>query len=385
MRIVHSDLRTLLAAYTEAGIILHAVYILDELTAQVHVDRKDMRQFSNISEKYTAKIEVLHRSGIHWTAKRLYQRPVLVFGIIMILCISAMIPGMVLTVEVTGNSQIADQEILETAAAAGVRFGARKSRIRSEKVKNQLMEMLPQLQWVGVTTDGCVATVSVKEQQAPAFKINHAQNRGIFAERDGVIHSIQVTKGNPLCTVGQVVRKGELLISAYTDCGLTLRATGSEGEIFARTMRKLKTVLPAVALNQTDKTDEVLRFSLLIGKKRINFCKDSGICDTSCDKMYKEYYMALPGGFELPFAIAVERLTYYNTGAVATADILLEELEQWSEDYLRRDMVAGQILSADISMEQNDLLSGIEGTYQCLEMIGRLQQEEITGNYGKTD
>ena len=95
--------------------------------------------------------------------------------------------------------------------------------------------------------------------------------------------------------------------------------------------------------------------------------------------------MALPGGFALPFAIAVEQLTYYNTGAVATADILLEELEQWSEDYLCRDMVAGQILSADISMEQNDLLSGIEGTYQCLEMIGRLQQEEITGNYGKTD
>ena len=385
MRIVHSDLRALLTAYTEAGIILHAVRILDELTAVVHVDRKDMRQFSDISEKYTAKIEVLRRSGIHWTAKHLLHRPVLLFGMIAILCISAIISRMVLTVEVTGNSQIADREILETAAAAGVRFGAWKSQIRSEKVKNQLMEMLPQLQWVGITTDGSVATVSVKERQEPAIKADQPQNYGIFAAKDGVIHSLQVTKGNALCSVGQAVTKGELLISAYTDCGLSLRATGAEGEIHALTMRKLKTVLPAIACNQGKITDEVFRYSLLIGKKRINFYKDSGICDTSCDKMYKEYYMELPGGFELPLGIAVERLTYHDTSSVVTADKMLEALEQWSEDYLRRDMIAGQILSADISLEENEEVSGIVGTYQCLEMIGRLQQEEITGNYGKTD
>lgn len=95
--------------------------------------------------------------------------------------------------------------------------------------------------------------------------------------------------------------------------------------------------------------------------------------------------MALPGGFELPLAIAVERLTYHDTSSVVTADKMLEALEQWSEDYLRRDMIAGQILSADISLQENEEVSGIVGTYQCLEMIGRLQQEEITGNYGKTD
>ena len=54
------------------------------------------------------------------------------------------------------------------------------------------------------------------------------------------------------------------------------------------------------------------KYAVIIGKKRINFYKGSGISDTSCDKMYLENYVTLPGGFILPIAIATEVWTQYS-------------------------------------------------------------------------
>ncbi len=375
----------MLDAYTSVGIILRAVHISDELTALVCVERKYLQSIYKISEKHSADIAVLRQTGLYWSIKAIVRRPILICGILIMLALSLIVPKTVILVEVEGNSQIPQKQILDAAAAAGIRFGARKSQIRSEKVKNTLLEMLPQLQWVGITTDGCVATVSVKERSVPEAFGTPRQICGIYAAKDGVIQSMQVTKGTALCKVGQAVRKGELLISGYTDCGLTLRATGAEGEIYAQTLQEIKTVLPAASLHQGEKTGEILRWSIIIGKKRINFYKDSGICDTSCDKMYKEYYMTLPGGIQLPLAIAAEQLTFYDSSSACAAADASEELTQWSEDYLLQGMVAGQILSANISAQHNPSLSSLTGTYYCLEMIGRLHQEEITGIYGKTD
>lgn len=95
--------------------------------------------------------------------------------------------------------------------------------------------------------------------------------------------------------------------------------------------------------------------------------------------------MTLPGGIKLPLALAAERLTFYDSTWAVAADDASEALAQWSEDYLLQGMVAGKILSANISVTQDPSLSSFVGTYYCLEMIGRLQQEEITGIYGKTD
>ena len=64
----------------------------------------------------------------------------------------------------------------------------------------------------------------------------------IVASRDGVITSITTTKGTPLCKAGQAVKAGQILISGYTDCGISIRADPAEGEVFAETYREMMTL-----------------------------------------------------------------------------------------------------------------------------------------------
>ena len=383
VRVVHSNLMLLLDAYAEAGIVLHSVEITDELSARISIDRKYAQLLRSITEKQQGEISVLQREGVFWKLINGFHRPALVIGISILLLLSVAVSRVVLFVVVEGNSQVPEKQILHAAEQAGIRFGVLRRSVRSEQIKNRMMDMLPQLQWVGITTDGCQAIVSVREKWDDPY-VDKMPLCGIFAARDGVIQSVYVTKGNALCVSGQVVKEGELLVSSYTDCGVNLRATGAEGEIYALTVREIKTVLPSQRQVQRKKTGEIQRYGLIVGKKRINFYKDSGICDTGCDKMYKEYYVTLPGGFRLPLALSIERLSYFETDTEIVMGSEAEEtLRQLSDNYLCQEMVAGQILSAQTYIQQEESFLMLTGIYRCLEMIGRLQQEEIAGNYGK--
>ena len=198
----------------------------------------------------------------------------------------------------------------------------------------------------------------------------------IVAVRDGVIESCTAEKGTALCKPGQSVIKGQKLISGYTDCGITIRAEAAEGEVYALTEYKLSVCTLSICRRQCEKTGSGTKYSLKIGKKRINFYKGSGISDTTCDRIYTEKYITLPGGFVLPIAIITEQYFYYDCEDCAStiADGLLSG---FAKDYLLEQMVGGSILSSVESIQTTEGSRTLEGIYRCREMIGRVVKEEI--------
>ena len=140
--------------------------------------------------------------------KGLLSRPVLLGGMGLLLAASLYLPSRVLFIRVEGNSVVDTREILAAAEACGIRFGASRREVRSEKVKNNLLEKVPDLQWAGVNTAGCVATISVRERQITAEEQAEEAVTHLVAARDGYIVSTTVTQGTPLVQVGQTVRAG---------------------------------------------------------------------------------------------------------------------------------------------------------------------------------
>jgi hypothetical protein len=167
------------------------------------------------------------------------------------------------------------------------------------------------------------------------------------------------------------VTKGQVLISGYTDCGLSIRADRAEGEIMAQTNRQISAVTPDFQLTKGSIIRSEKKFSLIIGKNRINFYKDSGILDTTCVKMYSENYMTLPGSFYLPVILLTEEWIYYDLTESETVDAETVLLD-FADRYLASQMIAGQILHRSEAVDGNVL----EGEYACLEMIGQVRYEE---------
>lgn len=382
VELTSADLAGALTAINSVGIILFSTVQTGDLTMEMTLYRRDYADLVKLIRRRGEKLRLVNRLGLYWTGKRLLKRPILLIGVAFLLWLVLFLPTRVLFIRVEGNVTIPTRLILEQAAQCGIDFGAARREVRSEQMKNALLGAIPELQWAGINTTGCVATISVRER-AEVEEVDQGTGvSSIVAIRDGVVQEMTVLRGSPTCQVGQAVQAGEVLISGYTDCGISIQATRAQGEVFAQTKRCLVLVSPGEYIEKGEVQRIEKKYSLLIGKKRINFYKDSGILDTSCDKMYFEYVLTLPGGFALPIALAVEQSTYYTSHTVSTDEERLQEtLSRFAEQYLLSQMVAGQILERQEVVDQGCLY----GEYACQEMIGREQSEEIIQSNGESN
>lgn len=377
VQIITADPTATLARLYHDWISLQNVRILDELTLEFTLNRTDLKKVLEIIKRRDEKYKIVARRGLYWKLKSAFQRPILVFGIGILILMTIFLPMRILFFEIEGNKMVPDKQILELADQCGIHFGAVRRDIRSEKVKNALLRAIPDLEWVGINTAGCVVTISVRERQNVENTDTNTGVSSIIAARDGIVQDITVTAGSAACKTGQAVKAGQLLISGYTDCGLSIRAQRAKGEIYALTEHNLSLVTPNPYMYRGHKTGESRKYSLIIGKKRINFSQDSGNLDASCVKIYEEKYVTLPGGFQLPVAIVIETIHSYDQ---ITPTVSPEEsemiLRSYAMQYLRDHMVAGNILRCSETVMQNGVMR-LNGHYSCLEMIGREQFEEI--------
>lgn len=384
VELTSADLPGALDALARDHIRFYNIVQQSDLSMGFQVQRADYRKLKELCSKRGDRLRLLHTVGVYWQIKGLLKRPVLIAGIFLFLIAALYLPTRVFFVEVEGNSDLPANRILEAAAECGIGFGASRREVRSEKLKNALLDALPELQWAGVNTYGCVARITVRERA-----VSQAGEPGRFgsivAIRDGVITDCTATKGNLLCAVGQAVSQGQVLISGYTDCGICIRAEAAEGEVYARTRRNLEVLLPANHLCKQEPGETAWKISLLIGKKRINLWKDSGIWDTTCDRMYEEYYVTLPGGFRLPVALVVETFILRPTAESSEPRADAEDLlKRFGRSYLTGMMIAGQIKSDNAEFISQDGAVRMTGEYDCIEMIGKIQQEQM-GEYNGED
>ena len=370
-----ADIGIILEKLTKWNIVVADLRYIDDLTITLQVARQDFRRLKRALGGFGCKISVKGLGGIYWKVKKLLRRPVFVFGILLYLLFVLLVPGRVYFIQIEGNDIVPDRLILEAAQSCGLSFGANRRDVRSEKMKNALLEKIPQLQWAGINTRGCVAVISVQERREEAKRVE-ANSASIVASRDAIIRQITVLRGTPLCKVGQAVKAGQTLVSAYKDYGISIKFTGTKAEIFGQTERHLQVVTPLSALERTKERGKQQKYSVIIGKKQINFFKDSGISDTSCVKMSKRTYLTLPGGYVLPIAWVTYEFIYYETQNTENTDCSF--LGQAAEDYLMSQMSFGRILHTDSDASKEDDRYCYYATYSCYESIGLLKDEELT-------
>ena len=379
VRIVTAEPEALLTSLSSENIELWDIHFLDLLTVECKIAKHQLSKFIDILRKNGSSYTIKKHEGLLWEVKSLTKRPAIVIGLLIFFVAALVAPTRIFFVNVTGNNNIAQNLILSEAEKCGIRFGARSSAIRSEEVKNQLLGSIPELQWVGITTSGSVATIHVKERSLQEEHMDRDHEvSSVVASRDGVITQMIVKKGNQLFSVGQSVKSGDVLVSGYTDCGIKTVAEDAVAEVFAHTLREIRCVTPA----KTEKRDALERvvtcYYLRIGKKVIKLCNHSGISDATCVKMYSENYWTLPGGFRVPVSIIKEKFLFFEEVDEQKLD---EDSFQWlipfARSYLQEEMISGTIIDENLQWQSSDDACILSGSYSCNEMIGQIKYEEI--------
>lgn len=374
LQITCAEPEYMLTRLSKIGVTVRNVKPIEIYKVQLEVDARCYADVYRTVDRCGGKLSVVRMRGPAMVFRCVKKRSALVFGVMIMLVLTLYIPTRIFFISVEGNNTLGQEQILQCAEECGLLFGVSRKNIRSEQIKNALLHAMPELKWVGVNTYGCHAVISVlerdlKDEEAPAGF------GGIYATCDGIVSSITAVKGTPLCTPGQAVSAGQLLISGYTDTGLVVRAEMAEGEVRAVTQHQIAAFAPCYKKISRQISSQKSKWSLQIGKKRINLCFNSGNFDMGCGKIYKIYDLTLPGGFRLPISLIKETVTPYadsNVPSDPDEDLYKDLLD----DYLTDTMIAGKILKAKTSYSADGAFCVLNGTYICEEMIGKLQYRE---------
>lgn len=373
LELTAADPERILGDLAGAGIRLWDLRHPTALCVVMKVARGSVDRVCQIVEKDGGKLRFLGWNGVYYALKAWRKRPVLLVCMLILAALSRFVPSRVLFVEVQGNETVPSRLILETAAQVGLEFGASRRSVRSERIKNELLGAIEELEWVGVNTSGCTATITVRERRIEP-EGDEQTLCNIVAAADGIVEDITMIRGTLLCQVGQAVREGQILVSGIKDLEICSRAVEAEAEIYALTLRQKEAVLPAQTLTRGAVRDETVRFSVIFGKKRINLYSDSGILPTTCGKMIYSIPLCLPGGLSLPITLVVERCTFYETSGQARDEETAQRMLSSSlEQQVLRDTIAGRLLTRREELELLDDRYVLRGSFECREMIARQQ------------
>ncbi len=366
---------------TAHGIHLRNPALTSPLTLRFTVTKADWEKLVILSAQRGEKCTMVREYGLAVAARKWKSR-LPFWTILILLCTASLyLPKRVLFLKVEGNQQVSTRQILEAAESSGLRFWTKSSQVRSEDLKNNLLSLIPELQWAGVNFSGSVAVISVTERLDAEPIKDRQQLTNVVSARDGIVVEMSILGGEAQCRLGQAVRKGELLVSGCVDHEHTVQYTQADAEIYALTQHEIETVLPEETgqKHYTGRTER--SYSILLGRKRINLSRNSGISTGSCDKMIERITLPLPEGYALPCYLLIETKNYYTAEPTQVTEPQ-EMLEDAAALLVEQGMLAGEILSTSTKFSQANGAHILKMTSSCREMIARQQPSKLfEGDY----
>ena len=145
VELISADPETTLRYLNDLGIELFHVTQSGDLACRFCIRRTAYPKLCEITQKRGESIRLIRNSRLFLWTSAAKKRAVLIIGILMLLAAAIWIPSRVFFVCVEGNSSVPDRKILAAAEKCGIHFGASRAVVRSEQVKNALLDSVPEL------------------------------------------------------------------------------------------------------------------------------------------------------------------------------------------------------------------------------------------------
>ena len=362
------------------AVLFWGVERVSEQAVELSVLRRDLRRAVRLAGQGGCEAQVLKRVGVPDFLARFRTRYAFLTGLALSLLTVCLLSNFVLTVEITGNEQVADAVILSQLRRQGFYPGVYGPKVDTRQLELDLLLTLEELSWVTVNLNGTRAQVVVREKILPPTLLEEEAKGDICARAGGLVLRVDAVSGQALVKPGDTVGEGDVLISGtltmegpqYSDIPPRYLDTGAAGRVWARTWRTLSASIPLHAEMKRYTGQERRRWSLTFFDRRVNFYANSSILWPCYDKISRITPLRLPGGAVLPISLQTETLTRWEPVRVRLdAQAAQELLEQRLERHLLEQLGnEGSVTCIDWSARiRGDVLT-VTGVAECEEQIG---------------
>lgn len=196
------------------GIFLWNIKKIDE-GISFRVRQSGFTALQAISAEAGFELEATRRQGLPFFKQVLKRRMGFIAGAFFFVAALYFLSSFVWFVEVSGNRMLDEERVLDNAHRLGVYRGAAKWSFSTRDVEDALLRDISEISYVRINVTGVKARIEIVEKVLPSQEITGPCH--IVAVRDGVVDDILVLNGQAAVKSGDVVVKGDLLISGLLD------------------------------------------------------------------------------------------------------------------------------------------------------------------------
>lgn len=366
------------------NLVLWEMLQRDRFTLGIRVSARQFPQVAALARTQGFELTVEGRQGLPYFLLRFRRRYALLAGLAVCLVVFALGSRTVLTIDVTGNETLTEEEIISQLRLCGVSVGTYAPKIPVREVENKMRMAMDQLSYFSLNLHGTRAEVIVREgDPAPELR-EETVPADVISSAAGVITHIEPWVGDAQFQEGEAVLKGDVLISGRMELdtvGNEWEETGpvlgemlvhAEGKVLAQTWRTMTAKVSLTAQTKVYTGEETTRYSLSLMGKRVKFYQNSGIPYENYDTISKlRSWTPIPGK-TLPVVLAKETHRAYTTASLSLDPAAAEEmLRQALLEALEEQMDQGKILQTDFQVTQEGEELQVTLLAHCTEQIGR--------------
>ncbi len=338
--------------------------------------RRDLSEVQALADKLNMDLSSFEYDTISSVLIRHKKRFGIIAGIILVITASVYFSGIVMTIEIQGNSRVSETTILSALEELNIKQGTPIKEINFPYCENELRLMVDGVAWAGMHITGNRIVVEVTELVDKPEMINERMPCNVVSGKDAYITYTSIYDGQLMHKVGDYVPQGTLLIN-----GVTKDETGhvnlhhAMGKITG-TYSETVTFEENYKINQYNPTGEISTekyLKLFSFKIPVSFGKNEYSNYTSEEN--SKYFKIL--GKTLPIGIIKNKITETELTEITFSDEelsqrIMEKIYLYEKNFLDEEVT---ILDRTIEKEKKDTSLVYTVTYKLEGDIG--VQKEI--------
>ena len=339
---------------------------------------RDGEKLLHVGLERGLSLEVTGRGGLPHLGYRYRHRVGFFAGALLVAVLTVYASQVVWSVRITGNERLHEDAVAELLSSYGLEAGRYIPSLSLDEIEMKLLLENPDVAWVSIHRSGTTVNVELRETER-GVRDDGGVSANLVARADGLIERIEVLDGRTLVKVGDTVRAGQALVSGlYDNSKKGLRMTRATGAVWARTVHDFCIEVPFVYEEKVytgeERCEKIIKFFGNEIKVFANTGNDLGTCDI----IYYEKMLSLPGGREIPVGIGTVRYLAYTAQEVRHS-----EEEAMNEAFYRLEAELSalseraELLGKDITFEMTDVAYILRCRVVCIENIAVRQKIQV--------
>ncbi len=193
------------------------IYIWDlkrvEEDYQFHISIKNYKKLRPIAKKTGIIPRITLKIGFPFIRYRYRKRVGFVLGFILCAVLVWIMSLYIWDISILGGSKYTPEAMLKFLNENHIYTGVQKSRVGCQEIEEEIRLAYPDIGWVSAEIKGTRLIIKITETNMPAPAGAAIEPSHIVATKNGIVKSIITRTGTPVVREGDVVKKGDILVS----------------------------------------------------------------------------------------------------------------------------------------------------------------------------